>query len=73
MLKSTSVIIAVLLSTAAYAEGDDGSLVTRGTSGVVIGTPAMPYIMPFVSDRTARRLRPIKNWQPGPFHEGNAK
>jgi len=56
------------------AHADDGSGVSRGTSAVVIPTPSgVPYIMPFVSDRTAQRNRPRNNFQPGPFREGNLK
>lgn len=62
---------AMLVSaSAAYAYGEDyPPISSRGTAGVVIGSTALPYIMPFVSDRTAHRYRPHSNWQPGPFRD----
>jgi hypothetical protein len=56
-----TVTFTALFSSAAYAFGD-----------VVIAAPpeakppGVPYIMPFVSDRTFRRE---SNFRPGPFHE----
>ena len=64
----TTVAFTALFSAAAYADEHDGTLAWRGTAGAYIATEkgGIPYIMPFVSDRTYKRSR---NFQPGPFRE----
>jgi hypothetical protein len=59
----TTVAFTTLFSGAAFAQ-----TVVRGTAQAYYAAEqgGIPYVMPFVSDRTARRVR---NFQPGPFHE----
>lgn len=57
MKKLLIVIATVLSSNAAFANNEDGSLVTRGTSRTYFtSVGGIPYVMPFVSDRTYNRI-----------------
>lgn len=65
-----TVAFTALFSGVAYADYDNGSIVTRGTSRAWTPTAdGVPYIIPLGSNRTHRRER---NFQPGPFHELDA-
>jgi hypothetical protein len=68
----TTVALTALFGDAAFATNDPNypGAVQKGTgSPFVSAETGIPIILPFVSDRTARRYAPRTGFQPGPFHE----